>query len=214
MILAINTAQKVHELALIGSGKILMEKSWSDSKDDVEKLTPTLKAMLAELGVDKSQIDSILVVSGPGSFTSLRTGVAFANALASALPAKLYAIDTFELLRRKAAIDSVLVILNAGGLDVAVRHEKETEVGALSTLLHKFPHEKFSVVSECTETQEEELNGICIEKKWKQIKGHELQTLGETVLTFDFENLKPLKVVEPIYMKGPVITKSANKWKQ
>lgn len=214
MILAINTAQRVHEIALIDGDKILLEKSWDDSKDDVEKLTPILKAMLEEIGMDKNEIKSILVVSGPGSFTSLRTGVAFANALASALPAKLYAIDTFELLRRKTALDSVLVILNAGGLDVAVRHENETHIGHLAELLHKFPHEKFSVVSECTETQEEELHPICIEKKWKQIKGHELQTLGETILTFDFENLSPLKVVEPVYMKGPVITKSSNKWKQ
>lgn len=213
MILAVNTATREHELALLDDGKILLEKSWSDSKDDVEKLTPTLAGMLSELGLDKSEIKSILVVRGPGSFTSLRTGVAFANALASALPAKLYGIDTFELLARKAAVQDLLVILNAGGLDVAVRHE-ETKIGHLAELLSKFPHEKFSVVSECTETQEEELHGICLEKKWKQIQGHELQTLGETILTFDFENLEPVKVVEPVYMKGPVITKSANKWKQ
>ncbi len=213
MILAINTATHTHELALLADGKILLEKSWSDSKDDVEKLTPTLAEMLNSLGLNKSEIDSILVVSGPGSFTSLRTGVAFANALASALPAKLYGIDTFELLARKAALTPILVILNAGGLDVGIRHENGTELGPLSEL-HKFPHEKFSVVSECTETQEDELHSICLEKKWKQIQGHELQTLGETILTFDFSGLQPVKVVEPVYMKGPVITKSTNKWKQ
>ncbi|MBI5147595.1 MAG: tRNA (adenosine(37)-N6)-threonylcarbamoyltransferase complex dimerization subunit type 1 TsaB [Parcubacteria group bacterium] len=215
MILAINSAQRTHELALVQSNKVLLEKSWPDAKDDIEKLTPTLKGMLDELGLDKKEITQILVISGPGSFTSLRTGVAFANALAVGLNAKLYSLDTFELLRRKAALASpLLVILNAGGLDVAIRHEHETHIGHLSTLLGKFPHKKFSVVSECNETQEEELHGICLEKKWKQIKGHELQTLGETILTFNFHGLQPAKFVEPIYIKAPIITKSSNKWKQ
>ena len=140
MILAINTATHTHELALVDDGKILLEKSWQDSKDDVEKLTPTLAGMLSEIGINKSEIDSILVVSGPGSFTSLRTGVAFANALASALSSKLYAIDTFELLSRKAAIKPLLVILNAGGLDVALHHD-ETHIGHLADVVRNFPHE-------------------------------------------------------------------------
>lgn len=234
MILAINTAQKVHELALISESnsstvaKILSEKIWTDAKDDVEKLTPTLAGMLEEIGSLKSEIDSIVVVSGPGSFTSLRTGVAFANALASGLGAKLFSVDSFELLAMKAAIsDPLIVVLNAGGLDVGIRvynldvdadskkeKNKATEIGSLAELLAKFPHEKFSVVSECTETQSDELHSICLEKKWKEIKGHELQTFAESILTFDFKNLAAQKTVEPYYLRPPLITKSQDKWKQ
>ncbi len=219
MILAINTAQQIHELALIDSSskppEILAELSWPNNKNDVEELVPKLQKMLADLGLEKSEITEVLVVTGPGPYTAIRTGVTFANALAEGLNAKLYIIDTFELLKRKAAIThaaerSVLSITNAGGLDVAVNNK----VGPLSELLAPFEHDKYVVVSEVTETQSTELRSICLEKNWKQIEGHELQTLGETILTFDLQNLTPTNNAEAIYLKDPVITPSPNPWKK
>ena len=108
MILGINTAQTVHELALIDSSKepavLITEKTWTDGRRDVEDLVPFLNTLLEEHGLSKKDITQIVVVRGPGSFTSLRTGVAFANALAEGLGAQLFSLDTFELLRRKAAL--------------------------------------------------------------------------------------------------------------
>lgn len=231
MILAINTAEKLHEMALIdspahGKGKILSEHIWQDQKDDVETLVPTLKKLLTEANTDKSQITDILVVRGPGSFTSLRTGVAFANALAHGLDANLYEIDTFVLLFQKAASkDPILVVLNAGGLDVAIQtfngsnatikdsKPKEAQIGPIATLLHGYTHEKYQMVSSVNETQSDELNSVCLEKKWKQIKGHEMQTFAECVLTYGLP-VKKVKLVDPYYLKSPHITKSSNPWKQ
>lgn len=215
MILGVNTAQKAHEMCLINDGKILAERVWADSKDDVEKLVPTLDEMLSECGFDKSEIKEIIVVSGPGSFTSLRTGVAFANALASGLNAKLYGIDTFEFLRRKAAItENLLVVLNGGGLDVGIDFDGERKTGPIAHLLNDLPHENIKVISECNETQSDELRSICIEKKWHQLEEHEVQTMAESILTFDTANLQPVEIVEPIYLKKPQITVSSDPWKK
>lgn len=214
MILGVNTAQKAHEMCLINDGRILAERIWQDSKNDVEKLVPTLDEMLSECGLDKSEISEIIVVSGPGSFTSLRTGVAFANALASGLGAKLYGLDTFELLKRKAAVEDILVVLNGGGLDVGIDYKGERKMGPIAHLLNDLPHGNINVISECSETQSDELRSICLEKKWHQLEEHEIQTLAESILTFDAENLQPVEIVEPVYLKKPIITESSDPWKK
>lgn len=221
MILGINTAQRLHELALIdeqpdGSRKLIAEQRWADERRDVEDLAPFLKALLEEHGLEKSEIKQVVVVSGPGSFTSLRTGVAFANALAEGLGARLYAMDTFELLTRKAAAaDPVLAVIHAGGLDVGVKLRGEAvRVGPLAAVLNDYPHDhSIRVVSELTETESEELHPIVLEKEWQVMEGHELLSLGEMLTTLGLEGLKVTSVVEPVYLKAPNITKSADKWK-
>lgn len=222
MILAINTAQSVHELVLVeneaeinaGEGEILAEQSWEASNDDLDKLVPTLDKMLEETGLPKEDISQILVVTGPGPFTALRTGIAFANALAHALHAQLFTISTFELLHRKAATTHpILVILNAGGGDIAIHHDSKIDIGPISSLTN-LEDEKHQIVTEVTQAQTEELAKIIKEKNWDEITGHKLQTLGESILTFGLEKLKESDQAEVIYLREPVITKSKDPWKK
>jgi tRNA threonylcarbamoyl adenosine modification protein YeaZ len=212
MILAINTTSNEHELALIEEGELISEERWRSNRDDVERLVPTLKGMLDEAGLEKSEITDVLVITGPGPFTAIRTGVSFANGLAEGLGAKLYAMDTFELLKKKvASSEPVIAILHAGGLDVAVS-EEEVKVGALSSLLAPFTHHKYKVVAEIKEVHHDELHSICLEKGWEQVEGHKLQTLGEVVLTYGLP--EPVEMAEAYYLRGPMITKSSNPWKK
>lgn len=226
MILGINTAEAIHELALLREAEdfkktkkliLLAEKRWTDERNDVDNLVPHLKTLLEEHGLSKEEIREIVVVKGPGSFTSLRTGVAFANALAEGLGAKLYSLDTFELLKRKTALsDPTLVILHAGGLDVGARRQMHSthepiRIGPIAHILNDYPHGKnLHVVAELTETQDEELSPILLEKGWKKVEGHELQTLGEMLATFGLKRLELAETVEPFYLKGANITKSSD----
>lgn len=229
MILAINTAQLVHEMALLrenpsnpGEFELISEKTWTDDRHDVDNLVPFLQKMLEEAGLEKSDITDVVVVKGPGSFTSLRTGVAFANALAEGLHAKLHALSTFELLRRKAAItDPVLVLLHAGRMDVGCQYspkvslQEEVRVGPLAALLNDYPHDNsIHVVAELQEALREELHPLILEKKWTPVEGHQLQTLGETLMTYGLADLESATNVEPFYLKGPHITHSSDPWKQ
>jgi len=106
MILALNTAQREHELALLNGDGILAEEKWISTRDDVETLVPRLERMLEELGLDKSEINDIVVVNGPGPYTAVRMGVSFANALSEGLQAQLHSISTFELMVKKVASTS------------------------------------------------------------------------------------------------------------
>lgn len=216
MILAVNTAQNTHELALIDGEEILSERSWQDNRDDLERLLPTLDEMLSEVAVEKTEITEILVVKGPGNFAALRTGVAMVNALGEGLGAKLYEIDTFELLRRKAATaDEVLVVLPAGGFDVGIQlsSEKETKVGALAGLLAPISHGTVMVVAELKEALMEELHSIALEKGWTELDSQKLQSIGEVILTFGLDGLEQVDNVEPIYMREAKVTKSSDPWK-
>ena len=215
MILALSTVLHTHEMALIDGESILAERSWPDERDDLDRLLPMLQEMLEELGLTKEAITEILVVNGPGPFTAIRTGVTCANALAEGLKVPLYSMDTFELLERKvASTEPVIVVLHAGGLDVAVRFKGKMQVGPLSTLLAPISHGSQKIVTELRETQMDELRPIILEKGWQMIQGHELLSLGEVVLTYELKGLESQNAVDAIYLKDPVITRSSDKWKR
>jgi tRNA threonylcarbamoyl adenosine modification protein YeaZ len=216
MILGINTATHTHEMVILNEGKILCEKKWEDNRDDVENLVPFLEEMLSQFELNKNDIKQIVVVRGPGSFTALRTGIAFANALAEGLKAQLYTLDTFELMRRKAAIkDPVIVVLNAGGLEAAVSFEGEIKIGPIAELLAKILHNNSThLVYELPETLHDELISIAKEKNWILIEGEKLQTFGEALLTEGLSGLQKAETVEPFYLKGPNITLSSDPWKK
>ncbi len=63
-----------------------------------ERLALIAQAVVAEAGVDFAEIARVGATVGPGSFTGLRVGVAFAKGLASALSAETVGVSVFEAL--------------------------------------------------------------------------------------------------------------------
>lgn len=61
-----------------------------------ETLAPAVAEALSAAGLLPRDLDRIVVVSGPGSFTGLRSSVAFARGLARAAGALLVTVPTFE----------------------------------------------------------------------------------------------------------------------
>lgn len=114
MLLAINTCLRRVEVALIDeeSGRVLYEKSEISERDHAEKNFEFLKEALGKKSARGSeskmlQPDKILVVTGPGAFTSVRVGVVLANTTVFALRANgtnagLYSIDLKTLFDQEA----------------------------------------------------------------------------------------------------------------
>jgi tRNA threonylcarbamoyladenosine biosynthesis protein TsaB len=87
------------------------------------QLVPQIAALLEKHGYRKSDLGAFAVVSGPGSFTGLRVGLAAIKALAEALQKPIAAISLLEAVAwsgkaRGAAPGRVLAALDAGRGDV------------------------------------------------------------------------------------------------
>ncbi len=79
------------------------------------QLVPQVAAILANHGVKKTDIDAFVVVSGPGSFTGLRVGLAAIKALAEILRKPIVPISLLEVVALTPGADGlVLAALDAG----------------------------------------------------------------------------------------------------
>jgi tRNA threonylcarbamoyladenosine biosynthesis protein TsaB len=77
------------------------------------QLVPQISGLLNKHGIRKSEIDAFIVVSGPGSFTGLRVGLAAIKALA-------------EILRKPIVPVSLLEVLAADSRMIAAADEGES----------------------------------------------------------------------------------------
>ncbi len=62
------------------------------------RLMPVIAELLQQRGFQKNDIDGFVVVSGPGSFTGLRVGLATVKGLCEALNKPLATVSTLEAL--------------------------------------------------------------------------------------------------------------------
>ncbi len=79
-----------------------------------ELLLSSIKGVLGDAGIGRQQIEGIVVVHGPGSFTGIRIGVSAAKGLAEGLGVPVLALSRLELLARKAPQADAAAVLDAG----------------------------------------------------------------------------------------------------
>jgi tRNA threonylcarbamoyladenosine biosynthesis protein TsaB len=85
------------------------------------QLVPQIGKLLQKHRRQKDDLDAFAVVSGPGSFTGIRVGLAAVKALAEALNKPITTISLLEAIARSSGIGGrVLAALDAGRSDVYV----------------------------------------------------------------------------------------------
>ena len=139
LILAIDTSTKSASVALAGasSNKILAEFFINTGLTHSETLLPMIEQLFLGSRADKRQLQYIAISEGPGSFTGLRIGAAFAKGLAMACKIPIIPIGTLEILAYNIRFcDSLIVpILDARRSQVYSAifcgAERLTEDGAL-----------------------------------------------------------------------------------
>lgn len=96
MILFIDTAQaEIIFVALIGKGKIIAKSVATARVDKSEALLlKMIDSLLKRNRIKLNNLKVVAVVSGPGGFSSLRRGIATANALAWSLRVPVIKVKT------------------------------------------------------------------------------------------------------------------------
>lgn len=104
------------------------------------RLMPDIAELLQQRGFQKSDIDGFVVVSGPGSFTGLRVGLATVKGLCEALAKPLATVSTLEALALTHGGGEVTVVMDAGRGEVYVgQHRDQTLVREYIAKLAEIP---------------------------------------------------------------------------
>jgi tRNA threonylcarbamoyladenosine biosynthesis protein TsaB len=104
MILALDTSTPQIGLALYDGARVVAEHLWVSKARHTVELAPAVAQMLAQTGTDISQVAAVGVAIGPGSFTSLRVGLAFGKGLAMSRSLPLVGIPTLDILAAQVAV--------------------------------------------------------------------------------------------------------------
>lgn len=111
--LGLNTAGPACELAVLRDGRVVSERREDMRRGQDAKLPELTRLTLSDAGLGIADIDRIAVVSGPGSFTGIRVGVAFARGLALATGRPAIGVTALEAALPAGQQGSALVALAA-----------------------------------------------------------------------------------------------------
>lgn len=95
MILGFDTATKYCSVALYDNG-VFFEQTDPAPNGHAAQLMPMIDALLTQAKAGLSDIETIVVSLGPGSFTGLRIGIATALGLASSLQVPLVGVSSLK----------------------------------------------------------------------------------------------------------------------
>jgi tRNA threonylcarbamoyladenosine biosynthesis protein TsaB len=122
MLLAIDTSTESIGVALFDGVQILSEMVWVSDQYHTVELAPTVDSLLERVAVPIDELRVVAVALGPGSFTGLRIGLAFAKGMALAKHLDLIGVPTLDILAvsQPASDLPMAAVLHAGRGRLAV----------------------------------------------------------------------------------------------
>ncbi|WP_420403006.1 tRNA (adenosine(37)-N6)-threonylcarbamoyltransferase complex dimerization subunit type 1 TsaB [Nisaea sp.] len=115
-ILGIDSSTGACSVALRRGPDLLAVRREDMTRGQSERLAPMTEAVMRDAGIGFDDLDAVAVSRGPGSFTGLRIGLAFAKGLGQALGIPVLGVSGFDAVARAARAaakdaGSVLAIL-------------------------------------------------------------------------------------------------------
>ena len=102
VVLGLDTCLAACSVAVSEDGRVLAHAREVMARGHQERLAPMAEQVMSQAGLAFAAVDRIAVTVGPGSFTGLRVGLAFAKGLAAALGIPLSGVGTLEALAAEA----------------------------------------------------------------------------------------------------------------
>lgn len=103
IVLGLDTCLNACSVAVSDGDAVLAYASEAMARGHQERLAPMAQAVMAEAGIAFSKLERIGATVGPGSFTGLRVGVAFAKGMGSALGVPAVGVGSLEALAAEAS---------------------------------------------------------------------------------------------------------------
>ena len=122
MLMAVDTSTQMMGLALYDGDRVLGEMVWQTRNHHTVELAPAVGSLLKRCGVASDALSVLGVALGPGSFTSLRIGLALVKGMALGLHLPVVGVPTLDVLAAaQPLVRSPLVcVLQAGRSRMAV----------------------------------------------------------------------------------------------
>ena len=116
MLLAVDTSTTQMGLALYDGAQVLGEYAWRSGQRHTVELAPAVADLLNRCVVTMDDVKVIGVALGPGSFTSLRVGLALVKGLALSRHIPLIGIPTLDILAHAQPVAELplVVAIQAG----------------------------------------------------------------------------------------------------
>lgn len=102
IVLGLDTCLSSCSVAVLDGERALASAREVMARGHQERLAPMAREVMADAGLGFDALDRIAVTVGPGSFTGLRVGIAFAKGLAFALDKPTVGIGALEALAAQA----------------------------------------------------------------------------------------------------------------
>jgi len=98
-----------------------------DTPRQADVIFPMLEEILSDAKITINEITAIGAITGPGSFTGIRVGLAFAQGLADGLDIPAYGLGAFDAIRgEKEEIE--IIVLESKRAELYVQHDGKTEM--------------------------------------------------------------------------------------
>ncbi|NTU74657.1 MAG: tRNA (adenosine(37)-N6)-threonylcarbamoyltransferase complex dimerization subunit type 1 TsaB [Anaerolineaceae bacterium] len=116
MLLAVDASTQWMGLALYDGAQVLAETIWRTRNHHTVELAPALDTLIRRNGFTPNQLKAAAVALGPGSFTSLRIGLAVVKGLALSQKLPVIGIPTLDILAAGQPIKDIpmIAVLQAG----------------------------------------------------------------------------------------------------
>jgi tRNA threonylcarbamoyladenosine biosynthesis protein TsaB len=122
-LLLIDTCGETPGVALSAGPQVLASEDLVRGSASAE-IVSAIRGLLEQVGWRLADLDAVGVVSGPGSFTGMRAGLATAKGLCEAGELSLAAVSRLEVLADVASLLDGMVALDAGRGELYVREVK------------------------------------------------------------------------------------------
>lgn len=212
-ILAIETSIKAGSLSLL-DGKTEVG-GWTGNNDHPmsESLIPQIQTLLNENKIRLSELKSIVVSQGPGSFTGIRIGIAAAKALALSVNCSISGVSLLEALAfagNPSANEKITAVVSAGrGLyfwqsflnDAALDAPATGTVDLLQNELKTYDISKFVFEPAAYESYRQSQAELPVQAQL--IEGNFARLIGLRFVYLQ-QNAGEIKAAAPLYVRSAV----------